>query len=714
MILLLSDWRKYPRAIIDERTSNESFLRMARLYKSMGIKNNAFHLSLLQPELQGVDPHDPRLSPELMALIRMECTYNPWYFFREVVRLPAMAGSQARPLRANRGNIALWWAFLNHIDSGLIQPRQTGKSVSTDVMMDWVIYLGAMNTKVIMITKDDMLRQANIERLKNIRDLMPPYLYIKHPDDRDNQKEMTCEALKNIYLTGVAQNSENGANNLGRGLTSPILHVDEGPFISYIGTTIPAALAAGTAAREEAAENNRPYGNIFTTTAGKKDDRDGQYMYRMITNGAVMNEIYYDAASPKDLREMISRNGSGRKVFLNITMSHRQLGYTDEWLYKTIVDNEATGEVADRDFLNIWTSGTQRSPLSPKLNEMILNSEKDIVWSEISPDNYILRWYITPEEAKARMAERQFIIGIDTSDAVGRDSIALIITDSHDLSVVAAGTYNETNLIRWAMYLLSLLVKYPNTTAIIERKSTAATIIDLLLIRLPRMGHDPFRRLFNRVVDEHSERKIEYGEINRRADNRSETFYDSYKRYFGYVTNAENRPLLFTTVLQNAAKRSGHLVADKTLSGEIRGLVEKKGRIDHANGSNDDHVIAWLLCHWFLTHGRNLSHYGIDVSTLMSGVQGNMDIELTAEEMYQKQEQDLVMEEFNALAERLTESNDPITAAKIEHRLRVLSSRLQEGQIDAEFSIDAMIHKASEERARRQRSQYGLRRIGLR
>lgn len=714
MILLLKDYKRFPRAILDEKTTNTSFLRMARLYKAMGIRNNAFILTLLQPELQGVDPFDPNLTPEQMALIRMECQANPWYFFREVVRLPPMAGINPSPLRANRGNIALFWSFFNHIDSALIQIRQTGKSVSTDTLMIWILFIGARNSKIMMITKDDMLRQANIERLKSIRDLLPPYIYMRHPDDRDNQKELNCTALKNTYVSGVAQNSESAANNLGRGLTTPILHVDEGPFINFIGTTIPAALAAGTAVRAEAKKNKQPYGNIFTTTAGRRDDRDGAFMYKMIHNGMVWNEALFDAPDEEALREMVLRNGSGRKAFVNITMSHRQLGYSDEWLYQTMADNEATGDVANRDFLNIWTFGSMRSPLSPALNDAIRGSEKEIAWSEISSDNYILRWYISKDELQERLKTRQFVMGIDTSDAVGRDSIAVVVVDTYDLSVVAAGTYNETNLIRWGMYLLSLLHKYPNTTAIIERRSTAATLIDFLLIRLPRVGLDPFRRLFNRVVDEHAERQSDYQEITRRVEARTELFYDRFKRFFGFVTNAENRPLLYTTVLQNAAKRAGHLVHDKTLSNELRGLVERNGRIDHAAGGNDDHVMAWLLCHWFINHGRNLTHYGIDATQIMAGLQRTPVGDAVSDADYAQQRKIKVMEEFNSLADMISDVTDPIMAAKLEHRLRVLSREIDEEGMDADFSIDALIQKASEERKMRKKTDYSLRHIGYR
>jgi hypothetical protein len=43
-------------------TRNKSFLEMHYYLKKKGIKNNAFMLQLLDPDLAGIDPHDPMLS----------------------------------------------------------------------------------------------------------------------------------------------------------------------------------------------------------------------------------------------------------------------------------------------------------------------------------------------------------------------------------------------------------------------------------------------------------------------------------------------------------------------------------------------------------------------------------------------------------------------------------------------------------------------------
>ena len=699
MILFLEDWARYPTAFIDYNTSNQTFLRMASLYKSMGIQNCAFHLVLLQKELVGVDPHDPDLSIEQKVMIETECRYNPWYYFREVVRIPPIAGPNPIAFKANRGNLALLWLYFCHIDVALIQPRQTGKSVSTDTLMDYLLYIALSNSTIAMLTKDDRLRRINIDRLKEIRDYLPGYLVPRNTRDSDNTMELNCSAHKTLYVAGVSQGSERAANNLGRGMAVPTIHVDEGPFINYIEVTLSAALAGTTAARDEAEKNNSHYGNIFTTTAGKRDDRDGRYMYEFIHGGSVWTEAFLDAKNLKHLKELVKVNCSGRKILVNATFSHRQLGKTDEWLYEKMNDAGSSGDSAARDFLNVWTSGTQSSPLSNKLNDVIRSSDMDPAYIEITKDNYITRWYIEEEDIDAFMAQTYCIIGLDTSEAVGRDSIGLVLSDIRDMATVAAMTVNETNLVRFARFLGDFMIRFRQTVLVPERKSTGSMIIDSLLVLLPQHHEDPFCRIYNTIVDNHSERKDDYKAISKPISQRPTWVLDKYRKHFGFNTTGDSRNLLYGTVLQNAAKKSGHLVHDRTLSNQIRGLVVRKGRIDHEASGNDDMVIAWLLANWLLTQSKNLAHYGLEPTKVLSSYDNAERGELTVEERFREGEQEKIRDEIEDIYTRLENATDQWSIMRLERQLRSLTARVVEKE-NEKMSIDGLLESAKASRER--------------
>lgn len=243
MILFLDDWKKY-NAIVDVDTPNKSFLRLAGIYKAMGIKNHAFMLALHNPALKGVDPFDPNLSMEQMAMIAQECKENPWYYFRSCVRVPA-TGSDSVPLEANRGNISLFWLYFNHITILLIQCRQTGKSLSSDTLSNYIRCIGAVNTDIQLLTKDDNLRVRNVQRLKELQAELPHYLNLKSKKDADNTEKLTCVRLGNTLYTAVGQPSIEGSRKTARGLTVSNFFCDEIAYIPNIDITLASALAAG-------------------------------------------------------------------------------------------------------------------------------------------------------------------------------------------------------------------------------------------------------------------------------------------------------------------------------------------------------------------------------------------------------------------------------------------------------------------------------------
>lgn len=698
MILFSKDWDNFPDAIPDFKTTNQSFLDLAALLKKMGVKNHLFFLALHQPELQGVDPYSETLTLQQKQMIAIECEFNPWYFLRELMRVPPVAGIDPVQFRANRANISMVWSFLNHIDYMLIQPRQTGKSVSTDSLMTWLYIFVLRNTRIMLITKDEQLRVENVNRLRNIRGFLPDWLVVGDKADANNSYMLTYNTRGNRYLTGVGQNSEDGARKLGRGATVAVMHVDESPFIPFIDTTIPSALSAGNAARDEAEANGLPYGNIFTTTAGKIDSRSGGYMYDIYEGGATWSESFYDVEDNRQLRDVIKKNNKGRKQIIVGVFNHRQLGYTDEWFYEKLSNSNATDEEADRDYFNRWTRGNSGSPLTVAQLTTIMHSEIDPVFQEISSNSYVLRWYIDELEIRRRLQTTKFILGLDTSDAIGRDDIAFTLIDASDLSTVARATINDTYIPNVAKWVAEILMKYHNTTLIIEKKSSAQTFIDTLLVTLPSFGIDPFERVFNRVVDNRFSMEKEYHEISKTPlARRDARFYERYRSYFGFNTSAGSRELLYSQVLINATKRAGALVRDRELSGQIRNLIVKNGRVDHMASGHDDAVMSWLLAHWLLMYGKNLDYYGIDVSkiSLRVGADGSV---ATQEEIRQREEKLRLKEEISAIMDKLVSTDLPLLTIQYESKIKQLVAKMETLPGSDAITFDAIMAEAKERR----------------
>ncbi len=698
-ISFLSDWQKYPDAIIDYETKNKSAIELSIKLKRMGIKNHSFFLVLLDKKLSGIDPFDPNLTLEQKVLISIEVRRNPFYFLREIARVPPQAGNEAEMVQFNRSIVCLWWCFFNHITIILTQPRQTGKSFGTDLLMNGLMSFWASNTKINLLTLSEKLRTETVGRIKAIYDELPDYLKFKTRTDLNNTEEMTVNRFGNRYRTHVAQAAAKAAYNLGRGLTTPILHVDEGPFQTNIDVALDACLPAMDAATDMAARNNEPYGIVYTTTAGKKDEPSGKYFYKLLSKSAKWTEQFYDCVNSEELEKIIRAQKGTLRVYAEF--SHKQLGKTDDWLMKKIGEREMTPDAVNRDYFNIWTSGTQSSPLPTYILEKLTSSIVQEEYQQISSvGGYILRWYIPEDQIKSYMAENETVVGIDTSDASGGDDISFVCTDVKTGATVCVGAFNETNLITFSQWLVLWLLTHEKSTLIIERRSTASTIIDYLLLLLPQKGIDPFKRLFNWVVNDPLEHKERYAEVKLPLDRRSEDIYVRCKKYFGFATSGTgetSRTELYSTTLINAAKRCSDRVLDKFLTEQISGLIIRNGRVDHAIGSNDDLVIGWLLTHWLLTMAKNISHYGIDPTKVLKQTSTtNTPTVLT----YEDQEQLKIRNRISQLFEILTKEQDPFMCERYERELRFLDSKiiLKENEY---FSVAATIADARQQNKRR-------------
>jgi hypothetical protein len=719
MILFSKDYGYYPNAIIDTNTKNESFLKLAMLYRDMGIKNNAFHLTLMNPELQGIDPFSETLTDEERMKIAAEVKCNPWYFLREVAMAPPRGGSEPSSIRGNRSNISLFWLFLNHCQTFLIQPRQTGKSLNTDILMVWLLCYRCINTKINLITKDDQLRRDNIQRIKDVMSELPWYLQVRNKKDNNNSEGITIKARGNEYNTHLPQATQKRARNLGRGMTTAIFHVDESPFCVNIDLSIPSAFAAMGAAIDEAKKRGSPYGTIFTTTAGKKDDKSGAYIYSLLQEAAVLDERkFYDCEDEEELETVIRKmskpsnpaknpNGVYR---VNATFSHTQLGYSDEWLRQKLEESLASGDDANRDYFNIWTSGSERSPFPPEVSEAIALSEKEYLYMEFSDVNrFITNWWLPENEIDSYLENNPAIFGLDPSEAIGKDDIAFYMIDAKTGKTLATGLYNDVNIITIAKHISFLMVKYPKIVGIIEAKSTGVAILDLLLLELPLHGFNPFKRLFNRIVHEydHSDNKRNvYDEVMRYGSNSQ--IITKYKSSFGFSTAGSgiySRDSLYGQTLKMALSKCQRHLYDKTLIRQLLHLVIKNQRIDHEDGEHDDMVIAWLLCWWLIINGRNLSSYNLNSRVILSDIDVGKKKKETLEEVLTRMEQDQIREDMLDLYEALETEDDEIISYKLEQQLRHLNSKLIRRPNET-YSIDNLINDVREAKKKRNKYSY--------
>lgn len=701
MILFESDWSRYPSAIVHLSTKNTTWLRLAGLYQKMGIKNHLFLLALHNPALEHIDPWSPDLTTEEMIAISVEAKENPWYFFREVIKIIGKGAANNLPIKANRANIATWWLFFNHITTLLLQPRQTGKTLCMSTLSGYITGIAGVNTDIHLLTKDDSLRMKTVQDVKDVLESLPWYLYLKKRTDVYNTEQITIRDLGNTYRTAVAQESVRRANNIGRGFSIPINFIDEFAFIKNIDITLPVLLATGTQARQIAKENGGFYGNMFTTTAGYLSSPEGNYAYSVYKECMTWTEKLLDTSDEDALNDMIKKNSPSGKNYVLCEFNHRQLGYTDQWLRETIQVSMADDVKVATEFLNKWEEGNASSPIPKELLKIINSSLINEPNTTVTTYGYIIRWYVSTAEIENKLKNRYIVMGLDTSDVVGNDDTAMCMRDASTGEVLATGIYNETNLITFANWLVDILVEYPNITLIIERKSSGVTIIDNLLLLLPKMGIDPFRRIFNWITNDADTNEIYRQIINTPLSARDTSIYVKYKKEFGYATSSVGRTArdnLYGLAFNSSIKYTAHLTRDKTLIQQLNNLIRKNDRIDHRPGEHDDAVIAYMMSYYMLTQAKNLKHYGIPPSIVLINVTTAMIDEQGGQDAINEREyQNKLLHHINDLVNLLKEEENNFKSDILIQKIKMYSKELNEDTRN-KFNIESLIESTNKQK----------------
>lgn len=685
MLLFLEDMNKYP-GIIDTETRNLSFLRMSLLLHKMGIKNNKFFLWLSQKELQGVDPYNLKDdSLELKQKIVYECKINYFYFLREVVRVPVQ-GDNPVMFNLDRANLAVSWLFCNSIDCFMVQPRQTGKTATAGVTNTWCFCIGYLNSTIGLFAKDSSLQTENVSQIKDMKKALPTWMIANSSKDLDNREGLSYVALNNEVKTFIAQSDKIAAAKQGRGEKLGRQHWDEFNFYNNNFLSYPSAVAASDAAAEQLRKVGLPACNILTSTAGRIMDPSGAYGYSVMNNCLRFTERYFDTENKTELVDILKHNSTNQTFYLEY--SYKQLGKDDDWLAYRMRDK--TQEQIEMDYLNKWQLGVGSSIVPANLLAKIEESIIDPV--ELSNHGpLIIKWYI--ERSKLLSEDnkyKNYIIGVDTSDNIGKDFTTFVVTDPMDLTVVAVCRCNISNFVHVVTCTADLMEQFPASILIPERNKNGAVLIDMLIPMLIKKGENPFTRIYNTFIQDYNESTPVFSSIDLgNGINRNK---------FGFKTTSSknSREFLYSKVLITMLNYMASRVYDADLASEIKGLMIINGRVDHPEGCNDDTCISWLLTGFFVLFGKNHHMYGIPQGEVLRCVNAmGEQIDPVA-----KQQQLAIRSRIAELSKLLASCEHPTLKISYERELRYLNEQVDKSIPDNPIlSADQIHHPVEEETA---------------
>lgn len=582
-------------------TLNKSFLEMHYYLKARGIKNNKFHLLLYDRDLANVDPYDLSLPTYMKQKIFVECQRNFWYYVREVVRVQSQGGPYVR-YRLDRGNLALNFCFTLNLNIYEEQPRQTGKTVGTNVWFSWVYNFGSRNANMIFLNKKHDDAKRNLNDLKNIIKALPSYLRFDQAFGIDGKKLKATNTVQylqhkinfnKIEALPMARN-RTSAISLLRGRTVTNCWIDESAFFQYLEESLQNGMPALTTAFRNCKQNGAPHGLCLTSTPGFLTTEEGQYMFDLKNKMTPFSELWYDFSLQK-LTETL--NANEKSIFVYIRTTYQQLGLSEDWLKERIKEQNQKWTDIRREYLLEWATSSENCPFTQdelrNVERYVRNPIKQIYIS-----NFLFNIYseINPRE--------KTLIGVDVAAGYSKDSSAISITESSTTKLVADFNCNYINPVDLGNVIYTLVTNYlPNSLVTIERNGVGTGTLAQLM--KSRIRNNLYYEIKERTIEE----RLGFGtKSNKRKQ---------ITKVYGVDNSKDVRERLMDLLTDRVRDHYDKFISPILLE-ELKNLeLKKTGRIDHSANSHDDGLFSYLYSIYPLYYGKNVrENWHIDIPTL--------------------------------------------------------------------------------------------------
>lgn len=606
-------------------TTNRSFVEMSNYLKAIGIKNHRFMLTLLDPDLAAVDPHDPNLPTHMKMKVLKEVRNNFWYYLREVVRIPT-SGPPSK-FELHRGNMAFLYLAIMNINTILLLPRQTGKTIAAASFYVYVYNFRTQNSQISLLNKEFRDSKDNLARIRAIRDLLPSYLRMDAVFSKVNGKKvkvpntaiyMEHAVNHNKLRTYPKAKNELSAANLLRGQTFPLLWADEFAFIPYMKIVYGNMAPAMSKAIEIAKAHNVPYGILYTTTPGFLTTEEGKYAYGIINNATKFNEGFYDLTYFQ-LIELIKSNKLSTFVF--IQFSYSQLGKSEEWFEEQCKNQDFDYMLIRREYLLEWSDESENNPYTKEELDTIKKFCKEPKKTFLIFGKYELRIFEEIPLMSNLVPKYPPIIGVDPSGGVSRDSSCITIIDSKTTRVFAELRCNTMSLIDLARIIEYIVMNMmPNAVVNIERGGGFGLSV-IAKLKETKVKRNLYYEIKDRVIEE----VFEKNKIIRRSRK---------TKVFG-LDNTKNMRENLIELLTERVRHHKDKFISPTIYQELRGLeVKKNGKVEHSDLTHDDQIFSYLMAMYVWYEGKNLrENFGIMKSGIKTeeAVDDIIDLQATEE-----------------------------------------------------------------------------------
>ena len=598
---------KVDTGIYDFSTKNKSFIQLHKDLKKLGIKNNRFFLKLYDTTLKKVDPFAIVVPLEIQARIIRECIRNPWYFLREIARIPVdgkpICPGGGSPFIIDRNSVATWYLFLNGFDTYASKPRQCGKTMDALQKINYAYSFGAMSGTITMANKDLTLNKMNLARLKAQRDMLPLYLQMKNVFDHETQKilketsnvtSMKNPITKNTITLLPTASTEAKAEGLGRGYTSSIQFWDEFDWTPWNTKIIDTSVFAFNSASDNAKKNKSLYGRIFTSTPGNLDSRDGRNAESFIngneeerTKGMLKwTDSMLDVDINKLYQIVHSRSYNG---IIFVEHSWKQLKKSYEWYERACEGVRFNPEQIAREIQLKRLRGTSRSPFKRQDIMTLISHMMEAKESVDFSDNLCsIKIY---DKINRKIP---YVISIDPAEGLSGDNMAMVVINPYTEKPVAEFESPYIRQDKMSDMVVKFMDKYcPRSMIVVENNRG--------------------RELIHRLQETYycTNLWFDVDKIGSKETINSKEPDTSAEKALGFTTSRTTRPLLYN-ILESMVAEEQEKLCTKLLVDSICSLEKSNtGRIAAASGKHDDMCMAYLFGIYVLRNSTNIEEWGI-------------------------------------------------------------------------------------------------------
>lgn len=602
----------------DFGTKNKSFLLTAQELKSLGIKNWYFMLEVKRPDLgvQDIDAFSPDITPEDTGRIATECRDNPWFFFREISRVP-VRGTGLFPLELHRAGCAAIWSYLHSIDFELVQPRQTYKTTVLTAIMSYMFLFEYQNADIPYLHKTQQRCMDNVGILRDYIMALPkwmnPWSKMKHPPGLQSLKY----EKHNVSIAVMSEpKTEATASDKARGYSLFSWFADECEFVKYMKAIMNGANPTIVQARLTAKAQGIRSCMMYASTPGDLQTKEGKEWQEILDNLPRFDEKKYYDCTDEEIERLKSLPGPDDPepdrmplTMFYIEFNWKQLRKTEEWLrqqYFEAIKNKEISEYRRGVLLQRYRG-----------SDDVLFDQRDIDYitqHQREPDGVITLMevfdlYVYNHEVKQRDLRSPhpffditipYMIGIDPASGKMGDNTAICVVHPYTFQVVGELVCNFLGPMDLMRLITEIAKLIPRGIFIVETNNLGTAIVDFVQDSglAHRFYHDPkLDASKNPITKETPEMRMKRKSIE--------------KGYIGTYTTGPIRDKMFT-LLKAQVHDHRELMTTKNLVYDITNLIRtKNGKVEATPGCHDDLVMAYNHVLYIYYYGYKLERFGI-------------------------------------------------------------------------------------------------------